>query len=255
MYMSFPRGICNSTRLASHNVSSIFGNRHLSFRILSDLSCVILPNPEYRKTLKRLGFRIDDPQYENTGIRIGETDRYIRGQIARLLLTPNGELCRALEMNLNQFGSRPSIGIQLRMGGSVSKTMENHRFLYLSSIPFAEEEVKYALKYLHADRKNTTLFVTTDSILVRTRLFSDFHDMHVLEGKGYAFGHSSAYFAGGNNHLQFLKRAIIDLVLASHCDYIIFTRGSSYGQLAMRLGLNTPARDLCRNEICSPFVY
>ena len=158
-------------------------------------------------------------------------------------------------MNLKRFGNRPSIGIQLRTGGSVSKTMENHRFLYLTSLPFAKEEVEYALKYLKVDRKNTTLFVTTDSILIRSRMFSDFADMHVLEGQGYAFGHSSAFFAGGNSHLQFLKRAIMDLVLASYCDYIIFTHGSSYGQLAMRLGLNTPARDLCRSEICSPFVY
>ena len=79
--------------------------------------------------------------------------------------------------------------------------------------------------------------------------------MNAIQATGYAIGHSSAYFAGGNTHLTYLKRAIMDLVLMSQCDYIIYTRGSSYGQLAMRLGLNTPSRDLCHSKICSPFVY
>lgn len=254
-YNSFPRGVCNSTKFASRNVTQIFGNRNLSFHILSDLSCVVLDNPQYMEVLRRLGFRIAEAGSSFHDITYGEAHRLIRGQVARLLLTPNAEISQTIADNLKRFERRPAIGVQLRMGGSVSKTIENHRFLRISSLPFADEEIENALKYLKVDKRNTTLFVTTDSGIVRNRMLQMYASMNAIQATGYAIGHSSAYFAGGNTHLTYLKRAIMDLVLMSQCDYIIYTCGSSYGQLAMRLGLNTPSRDLCYSKICSPFVY
>ena len=254
-YISFPRGVCNSTKFASRNVTMIFGNRNLSFRILSDLSCVVLYNPKYLEVLKRVGFHIDDSHSSSRGITYGEYHRLLRGQVARLLLTPNAEITQTIMGNLKRFEKRPVIGVQLRMGGSLSKTTEHHNFLDMSSLSFVEREIEYALKFLNVKKRDVTLFVTTDSLIIRNRMLAMYMDMNPIIANGYSVGHSSTHFVWGNSHVIYLNRAIMDLILLSQCDYILYTQRSSYGQLAMRLGLNTPSRGLCRDKLCTPFVY
>ena len=53
------------TQYQSHDIDKIFGKRHLSFTILTDLSCFVLPNPKYQEILKRLGFDIRETDQYN----------------------------------------------------------------------------------------------------------------------------------------------------------------------------------------------
>lgn len=238
------------TKYSSHDVDKIFGKRHISFRILTDLSCFVLPNPKYRDVLKRLGFDINDTPSDDP--INGEDYMSIRRQIARLLLTPNSEITYVIRKNLQNY-QHPIIGTQIRTGGSLSTSMETHRFLYISSMSYVNQEIKYAMQKYKWAKENVTLFISTDSGVINRYLRNSYSGMRILDGVGYKCGHSSSYFAGGQRHQQFLKRAILDLVLLSQTDYILFTHGSSYGKLAMRLAYNVPGRALCRESLCTPF--
>ena len=249
-YTRFPRGVCSDSRYSSRNVTKIFGNRDLFFNILTDLSCLVLPNPRYRAVLRDLGFILPDQEEEDTVNY--EKDRLLRSQIARLLFTPNAEITHMVRKNLQQFTRPHVLSVQLRTGGSVSITLETHRFLYISSLSLVHEEIEFVLQKMHWNKSQTILFVSTDSGIIASNMVHRYKDqMLVLQGVGYRNGHSSSYLAAGPKHEQFLKRAILDLTLMTQSDYVLYTHGSSYGKLAMRLA-RTPARALCRDKHCTP---
>lgn len=239
------------TQYQSHDIDQIFGKRHLSFTILTDLSCFVLPNPKYQEVLRRLGFDIRESDQYNPINEEGY--RSIRRQIARLLLTPNFEISYHIRENLKKFKQRPIVGIQVRTGGYVSTTVETHRFLHISSLRNVDKEINLAAEKYNWNNNSLTLFITTDSAIVNRRMYTVYGENRIIEGEGYPSGHSSAYLAPGPKHYRFLKRAIMDLVLLSQCDYILYTHGSSYGKLAMRLSYNVPSRAICRDDLCTPF--
>ena len=236
-YSSFPRGTCKATKYNSYDVLKIFGKHHLSFRTLSDLSCLVLPNPLYRNTLRHLGFDVPDRSLVDRPN--GELDNYLRGQIARILLTPNAEISQAIYRNLHKRSAYQHVmGVQLRTGGSLAITKEWGKFLGLSALENVGPCVQRELQRRGWEEKETMLFLSTDTGLAYHRVESSLHGrVKVLTGEGFRAGHSSPYLSGGR-HLEYLKRAIMDLVLLSQSEFLIVTYRSSYGTLAMRLALH-----------------
>ena len=246
--------MCNSTQFASHDVEKIFGRRNVMFRILTDLSCIALENPQYRAVLRDLGFDVPERVEASDNVNY-ESYLRIRSQIARLLFTPTPEIVYLAEQNLQAWKQQREeqhlVGIQLRTGGYVASTHESERFLFISSLSLLYEEVEHLMKKNGWSAEDTTLFVSSDSGIMMGNVLQHYQNqMRVVKTIGYRQGHSSPYKNGGK-HLVFLKRAILDLLLLSNSDYVLYTHKSSYGKLAMRLS-QKPARALCRQDHCTP---
>ena len=116
------------------------------------------------------------------------------------------------------------IGIQLRFGGSVANTKERVTFLNITNFNSTLERIKSILsKY----PDNHSLFLSTDSNK-SISLLSPLHERIITADK-YALGHTYV------KKDTFLERTVIDLYILSHCDVIITTTNSSYGDLAAQL--------------------
>lgn len=239
-YTSFPRGFCNSTKYTSNDIVSIFGSKHLSFQILSDLSCLVLQNPAYRSILRRLGF--DVPEEAERDSPNAELDNYLRGQVARILLTPNAEISQVIRKNLRQMeGFKHVVGAQLRTGGGLAITRENGKFLWITTLSKVGPLLREEIKKRGWREEETALMLSADSGVAYMRVKSSLYEvMKVFTGVGYRAGHSSSYLAH-KHHFEYLKRAILDLVLLSQSEFLVITYGSSYGTLAMRLSLHNQA--------------
>ena len=115
------------------------------------------------------------------------------------------------------------IGIQLRFGGSVANTRETDVFLNVTNFNTTLENIKSILgRY----QDNHTIFLSTDSNKTLS-LLAPLNE-RIVTADHFALGHT--YVNG-----EFLERTVIDLYLISHCDVIIRTFRSSYGDLAVRL--------------------
>ena len=115
------------------------------------------------------------------------------------------------------------IGIQLRFGGSIANTKERVTFLNITNFNSTLERIKSILsKY----PDNHSLFLSTDSNKTVSLLFP-LHERIITADK-FALGHTYVKNA-------FLERTVIDLYILSHCDVIITTTNSSYGDLAAQL--------------------
>lgn len=238
MYYRFDRNFCNSTRYASFDVDKIFGIRSLYFQTLSDLSCLVLPNPTYRSVLKELGFVVD------------RGDEILRGQIARILLTPNAELTYFIRQNLQAFDTEHVIGVQVRTGGWLASTLENGSFLRRTAVSKIGEKVLMEMERRQWNQTNCKVFLTSDSnIAVRMITGSLSGKVSVIIPSGYKPGHSSAYLDGRNHH-KHLYRAIMDLVLLSQTSPVFWTHGSSYGLLGARLSLGNSS-SLSNSPVCN----
>ena len=116
------------------------------------------------------------------------------------------------------------IGIQLRFGGSVANTKERATFLNITNFKTTLEKIRSILsKY----PDNHSLFLSTDSNK-SISLLSPLHERIITADK-YALGHTYV------KKDTFLERTVIDLYILSHCDVIITTTNSSYGDLAAQL--------------------
>ena len=238
VYFRFDRNFCNNTRYASFDVEKIFGARHLLFQTLSDLSCLVLPNPAYRSVLKELGFVVD------------RGDELIRGQIARILLTPNSELTYFIRQNLQAFDTEHVIGIQVRTGGWLASTLENGSFLRRTAVLGIGEKVLKEMERRQWNQTNCKVFLTSDSNIAVRMITGSLQDRaSVIVPSGYKAGHSSAYL-DGRNHYTHLYRAIMDLVLLSQTSPVFWTYGSSYGLLGVRLSLGE-GYDLRNSSVCT----
>lgn len=208
----------------------------------------------YRAVLREIGFDVPETSEETDHVNY-ESYLRIRSQIARLLFTPNSEIVYLAEQNMRawkqQYRQQHVVGMQLRTGGYMASTREAARFLFISSLELLYEEVEYVIKKYGWNQEDTILFVSSDSG-VMLRMVQQHYEgtMKVVTTVGYRQGHSSPYKNGGKHHV-FLKRAILDLLLLSNSDYVLYTHKSSYGKLAMRLS-QKPARALCRETHCTP---
>lgn len=231
-YQKFYRGFCSDPRYSSFDVDQIFGTRHISFRTLSDISCFVLPNPAYRQILREIGFIV--PLNSSAS-----ADEILRGQIARILLTPNSELHYYIEKNLAKLDRKYVVGVQVRTGGDLSVVRESGRFLYQDTVFKIGQIVKNVIVQKGWNSSDCVVFLTADSGLAFGRVRHDLIDsVQVVSSEGFKAGHSSVYLAS-KYHDSFLKRAILDLVLLSQSDFVLYTYGSSYGTLAKRLSLHT----------------
>ena len=113
------------------------------------------------------------------------------------------------------------VGIQLRFGGSSAYAKEPHSFLNPERMDILVNRTKSILKKI---KDPYTLFLSSDSPVAK-QMVSSLHIPYVTAEK-YEIGHTN------KDNFIHLQRAITDLYILSKCKVVLFTRYSSYGDMA-----------------------
>ena len=190
---------------------------------ISDLGPVVLNDTKIRKFLYNKGI-IQSPfeSYDN-----------IYRIIARDLLRPKRELRTYIDSILWSMYPSVSVGVQLRIGGNYSNTPEGHQFIRMEQMPFVLEKISSIIKNIHS---KPIIYLSTDSNY--TKEWIQQLNLTIVEANRYPSGHSSSN-KSRFLHTLYTLRAIVDLHVLTHCDYMIVTGFSSYGILAARMSWGT----------------
>ena len=165
---------------------------------------------------------------------------HFRSALLPILLNPQKYLCEVVNKHLRILKKRKLIGVQMRLGGSKANYNEK-MFLGPHCISRFVERVEHYIKIRNWDREQVYVFVSTDSSYalkeIKKRL--DTNDTKIVYSvKEWKIGHSAlgkSQSYGEKLRDSFMNRAILDLLILKESDYLIYSHGSSYGQMAYEL--------------------
>lgn len=157
----------------------------------------------------------------------------VRHMLSRILLQPSNQLISSITNTLAHYDLRNSIAIQIRTGGSTANSKERGKFLPIPKM------TEYLQKINTAFSHNETIYLSTDSSSLVPSIKQLLSNHQVIQSSAFRIGHSRRQSKG---YLEGMKRAVVDLVLSSHCKSIYTTMGSSYGNLIQKLSLNSQTR-------------
>lgn len=161
------------------------------------------------------------------------TDDEVRTLLTYVFFLPKSNLASYSNEFVRNLRKYPSIGVQIRTGGALASDNESNVFFSQSTMYRVIDMINKVLteNYIY----DYNLFVSTDSQEILTQLKSIFPQlMHTSDD--FKIGHTSNLRSpDGSNHGQ---RALIDLLVLSNCDYLIYTEDSSYGRLASALSFS-----------------
>ena len=176
----------------------------------------LLKNKDYRKALVSLGLFETLP-----------TDDEVRTLMSYALFHPMSDITTYSDKFVQNLHKYPSIGVQIRTGGSLASDSENNVFFSQSTMYRVIDMINEVITENYIFDYN--LFVSTDSQELLTELKTIFPQL-VHTSDNFKIGHTSALRnPDGVNHGY---RALIDLMILSSCDYLIYTEDSTYGRLA-----------------------
>ena len=158
-----------------------------------------------------------------------------RAILSRLFLQPAHDIKDTIFQVLEKNDFAQCVGLQLRMGGNVSNTIEYKSFLSQQSI----RNIIQQIDVLERDHFKL-LFLTTDASNLTQKELKQIN-MTIIESNAFSVCHSSIHFRN-SNYSSCLKRAVVDSILISHCDHMYVTYGSSYGRLCSWLSYNSKNR-------------
>ena len=183
---------------------------------------------------------------ENCSIRIRSLFHGIPNQralIKRLshllfnLKKPLIEQARRIGQQMNP----PLIGLQIRTGGGLADFKDSASYIKMDKLDFVTDLLNTIIK--KSELEDGTIFLSTDSTVVQDHLKNMTHK--VMTADVYQIGHTARGRTDYDN--SFVKRAVIDLYLLSRCDYLIVTKGSSFGDTAVILSsVNSVFQISCR---------
>lgn len=184
----------------------IFPEKNLIFYSNLDLSQLLRSIPDAYQKLKEMGL-----------FQVGNDYHFL---LYRLVLQPSDRLRSAILSILQKPEMKQCIGMQIRTGGNLANLKEKVRFLTEPRVHW------YAV---HINEKYTgkeTIYLSSDSDnaiqLVKLRMTNH----TVITSNQFPISHSSL----GNKKNKGLKRALIDMIVSSHCNPIHITQWSTFGQ-------------------------
>ena len=148
----------------------------------------------------------------------------------QLFFKPKPFLQREISSFLEQWREFHLIGMQIRMGSGGADFRDSHRFLRPSALDTfvrLAEEYRDSRGYLSSQVK---WFLSTDSTEVERKLTSQFPG-RVVTMTAYRRGHSSPEKANRDG----FYRAVLDVGVLSHCEFMVLTNHSSFGMIARML--------------------
>lgn len=110
------------------------------------------------------------------------------------------------------------------------------------------ETVEEALQGINMKYDNRPIFLSTDSPTMVPRVRDLLKSHVVVTADAYEVGHTRDQSGTGHKHQQYLKRAIVDALIASQCNPLYTTYDSSYGKMIYWLS-NKSIRYLIRDKL------
>ena len=202
----------------------------------SDLASRHLEPSLYQARLEKMGVL----PVLNTTISSGVLGSYVKAVLLPLIMNPQPYLCTIINKHISILSQKKMIGIQMRLGGKKANYKEK-LFLGPNSVRLFIEKVRKVMEIKGWKEEDVNVFVSTDSNFalreVKKALNTPNHTI-VYSTNEFSIGHSalgktSAY--GEKARDGFINRAIIDLLILKESDYLIYSQGSSYGQMAYEL--------------------
>ena len=186
-----------------------------------DISWRLLSRPQNREVLVRLGLFSSTPT----------TDEVISLFTHALFKPLNTLTNQAKQYYENMRQNHTCIGVQLRTGGLLADTPEKDVFLSKEKIDIMAKRLMEFIT--NRTIANPVVFVSSDSSDAIEQMKS-LIPIPVYSSNVYRIGHSSP----SRNHAplqQVFLRNVIDIEVLSYCDYLITTKDSSFGQIAIYL--------------------
>ena len=181
----------------------------------------ILHNPKYHETWIRLLNGIEErPSIWN-----------MRKMMLRLILNPEQKLQNSIlseKKKILKF--RYTIGLQLRMGGTVSDTPEEYVGIPLNRVNDVIDQVREVISKKNWTN-NVQVYISSDSSktiqYVRNMTRNEFP---VVESLLFEHGHSKMYLAK-NKYVNIMKKVLADMYYMSVSDYLLVSWQSSLGRM------------------------
>ncbi len=145
-----------------------------------------------------------------------------RNRLSRWLFRPNKRILHQIAPYRKQT---LQLGVQIRTGGVLANTKEGTVFLDDSSMPDILTTINNQLINLSS---TTELYVSSDSDIMINRIVQEYSNRKVHYLNCTTRGHAAVSIRG-------LECAIMDIVLITESDYLVYTRGSSFGFLISNL--------------------
>lgn len=147
------------------------------------------------------------------------------GYVSRFLFYPKPYIVKYARSILKSMNG-VKVGIQMRFGGNTSSTKESFHFLDPTQISRTILQIKSVLKRING---NYSIFLSSDTPLA-TKMLSPLNK-NLYTARKYTIGHTKT------SNKEFLNRAVTDIYILSHCNILIYTNYSSYGQIASDLSI------------------
>ena len=124
--------------------------------------------------------------------------------------------------------NHPLIGLQIRTGSGLTDFKDSASYMTMDGINHVNSIIESIIRN---GLSNSTIFLSTDSNAVQEYMKNTTYN--VVTADVYQIGHTARGRPGYDD--SFIKRAVIDLYLLSRCNYLIMTKGSSFGNPAVIL--------------------
>ena len=180
---------------------------------------------------------IHNPTYNSTwiqlfnGIESNINSWNIRKIMLRLILNPEKRLRNHLKIEKKQLLKKKyTIGLQLRMGGTISDTPEEYVGIPFSRLNEVIDQVRNVIKKKQWEGK-VQVYISSDSSktiqYIRNQTKKEFP---VVESLLYQHGHTSRYLAK-KDYANIMRKVVSDMYYMSICDHLIVSWPSSLGRM------------------------
>ena len=226
----------NTVRLRKTNLLYVWKEPVLVLSTYSDMTSRYLSSELYQERLTELGIVPRHSKlYKNTQLGI-----YFRAAILPLLVNPKPYLCEVVNKHLKILRKRKIIGVQMRLGGTKANYNERE-FLGPKCVSIFAKRVEDYIRMKNWNRNGVYVFVSTDSSYALreiTKMLNTNDSKIVYSVDEWKIGHSALSKTlnyGEKQRDSFMNRAILDLLILKESDYLVYSHGSSYGQMAYEL--------------------
>ena len=189
----------------------------VAFNSITDMSLLILHNPVHTAVLKQLGIITSggEKELQQQTLRFGY----------QILFANTPAFMKQIDDWRPQF-KKHRIGMQIRFAGSVAESKEDTQYLEASDISAFTKGVRKYCRDHGINMTDVTIHVSTDSEFVWTTLKELFPD-NLFRPPNHFIAHTS--FVENERKKLAYHSALVDIALLRECEYLIVTKGSSFG--------------------------
>ena len=222
--------------LESKALSALVSEPNLLITAFYDFSNRILPSARYDVSLEEAGLAPALSASRSAATQALNRTLYTEFPLmtaVRLFFRPNVLVEEAAERVLRRARGYHLIGFQIRMGSGGADFADSHTFLKMDAVQtFIDRGEEYRIRR-GIEVSRVKWFISTDSSKVE-RMLRQRYPGRVLVADGLHRGHSQQK----SSSLTSFRRAVVDLSVLSHCEYLVLTNHSSFGMIARMVSPN-----------------